>query len=433
MSLAEVFIRNADHQKIALRIAELKPEFRRRLLHRLPRVDDSLSASSSTTYQNGAAVDGIHNALLLPCNTKLSEVQLLLSLVKSPNPFSGDSLRLNDHEVGQLMRLAGSREPLPCLPHSEELLQRLCEAYFSGQLSPLKLSPDDEEQLLGFGRVGCLKFSLTAASGAAARRIALEVSKRLGLGLGKELQLNLKIGGDKVFRSWLPNFSTATRASLVLRREDAEDTQMVLYDARWTYPVEAECGELQLFASVDRSTALSSDGDFQLEGRCFHRWQLQEWRASCEVGEDQERQHLRFNAQEVPVQLVGHEPNVADVQILLTFREPFLSHLVPTHCWGHAWLPLHAMRHGETSIPLEVRGGLLCKLVVSGVWHFPVMRAGQVQRNKGLLLIKQLDVLGAQAPTEVIACWQTHRLLSSILHILPMMSGLSNRKLGSRS
>ncbi|CAL1143977.1 unnamed protein product, partial [Cladocopium goreaui] len=97
---------------------------------------------------------------------------------------------------------------------------------------------------------------------------------------------------------------------------------MVLYDACWTYPVEAECGELQLFASVDRSTLLSSDGDFQLEGRCFHRWQLQEWRAFCEVGE--ERQQLRFNAQEVPVQLVGHEPNVADVQILLTFREPFL-------------------------------------------------------------------------------------------------------------
>lgn len=58
-------------------------------------VDDSLSASSSTTYQNQnvAVVDGIHNALLLPCTAKLSEVQLLLSLVKSPNPLSGHSLR----------------------------------------------------------------------------------------------------------------------------------------------------------------------------------------------------------------------------------------------------------------------------------------------------------------------------------------------------
>ena len=77
-------------------------------------VDDSLSASSSMTYQNQnvAAVDGMHNALLLPCAAKLSEVQLLLSLVKSPNPLSGHSLRprLSLHIVPSVHHRLSSNE-----------------------------------------------------------------------------------------------------------------------------------------------------------------------------------------------------------------------------------------------------------------------------------------------------------------------------------
>ena len=71
-------------------------------------------------------------------------------------------------------------------------------------------------------------------------------------------------------------------------------------------------------------------------------------------------------------------PDVADVQILLTFREPFLcgtlgknsvwrlavlfsarrrSHLVPTQCWGRAWLHIpqeldnHMLRWGTWQLP----------------------------------------------------------------------------------
>ena len=67
-------------------------------------VDDSLSASSSMNSEHVAAVDGIHNALLLPCTA--TQVQLLLSLVKSPNPLSGHSLRLGLGCHGRLYQVA---------------------------------------------------------------------------------------------------------------------------------------------------------------------------------------------------------------------------------------------------------------------------------------------------------------------------------------
>eukprot|EP00913_Durusdinium_trenchii_P024886 g23360.t1 len=296
----------------AVGLRALPSEFQRRLLQRLPKVDESLSAA------------------------------VLLNLVTYEHSVCQYPLRMNEQELAQLQRLAESRDSLSCLPHCAELVQKLCQAYFGGQLAPLKLPKEDEDRPLG-----CFKdVPLSASLGASARRVALEASKKMAIGLDKEMELSLRpSSGDQVFRSWLPKFNTAAIA-LVLRSGEGEDNSRtqnlqdgpkLLCSADWLYPIEAECGELHLSASLAaahrpigwlpdclvlcRCLLRRQDCHWQLEATCFHRWQ--EWSASSAVLEEG-RQLLRFEVQEVPVQLVGHQPSTADVQIMLTLREPFV-------------------------------------------------------------------------------------------------------------
>ncbi|CAK9098673.1 unnamed protein product, partial [Durusdinium trenchii] len=383
-----VMLKSLAAGQLEVGLRALPSEFQRRLLQRLPKVDESLSAA------------------------------VLLNLVTYEHSVCQYPLRMNEQELAQLQRLAESRDSLSCLPHCAELVQKLCQAYFGGQLAPLKLPKEDEEQLLALGRAGgCFKdVPLSASLGASARRVALEASKKMAIGLDKEMELSLRpSSGDQVFRSWLPKFNTAAIA-LVLRSGEGEDGPKLLCSADWLYPIEAECGELHLSASLAaahrpigwlpdclvlcRCLLRRQDCHWQLEATCFHRWQVQEWSASSAVLEEG-RQLLRFEVQEVPVQLVGHQPSTADVQIMLTLREPFVSAMCPM--WGRAWLPLGAMGgKGEVQLRLEVHNQPESWLVVRGSWEFPMMHHGQVQRNRGLFRLNGLELLGATSPPELL-------------------------------
>ncbi|CAJ1432105.1 unnamed protein product [Effrenium voratum] len=149
-------------------------------------------------------------------------------------------LRLNQHELAQLARLAVSRDPLPSTAHSTELLRRICQAYYAGQLAPLQLTKEDEELLLALARGAEVAALGSEANLAAlgAKRIATEVSKRLAFGLGKELQLNLAPGVEAPWQGWLP---LPLRGNALVLRKIAEAELTLVLGTEWQYPVEAEC------------------------------------------------------------------------------------------------------------------------------------------------------------------------------------------------
>ncbi|CAJ1369248.1 unnamed protein product [Effrenium voratum] len=265
-------------------------------------------------------------------------------------------------------------------------------AYYAGQLAPLQLTKEDEELLLALARGAEVAALGSEANLAAlgAKRIATEVSKRLAFGLGKELQLNLAPGVEAPWQGWLP---LPLRGNALVLRKIAEAELTLVLGTEWQYPVEAECGELRLSASLagaDRK--LLTKELWRLEAKLFHRWQLQEWLANCQAG------LLQFPQQpQVPVQMPGREPDLAAIQILVTLRSSIASPFAAER-WGRAWLPLSALAGGmELRVPLEVPKGRAW-LLVCGRWQYPLESHGREQRGRGLLTVKRMEMCGVASP-----------------------------------
>jgi len=266
--------------------------------------------------------------------------------------------RPNPTDAGRLERLAASQSPQGHLAHARDMTLALAEAYFGGELAPLRLSRVDEELLLALGgkglsadvaarEVGLASGNLAALG---AQRVAREVSYRLGRCLAKELHLTAIWDGNhsEQLEVWLPplhelmcfqhealdlsgqarstpNQSCANDATFNRLAASAQTLSCPpRVAANWVYPVEGDAGELTLepqpcpYGCVGWTIAL----------RCFHTWYRKAWPF-----------HDFPVRLEIPVSLVGTPPSPDDVRVSLTFWDVSVPELMHGSFWGRAWLP----------------------------------------------------------------------------------------------
>ena len=409
------------------------PQFGARLLRSLPR-------SPFRALPTPLCVDLVSIAFGL-CPVAGPPRKPALAAAERPGwaPGATDAVRLE--------RLSRSQDPPAHLEHAADLLPVLAEAYFGGALAPLRLPRADEELLLAMGGKGLdaadaaadLGLATTNHAALGMKRIALEATKRAGLGTGKAVLL-LAHCEEEAGGAAEPPLSQLFPVEELLEGEasaelapqpweaageaapSAEPLRLRL-SASWRYPVEAEAGELAIrLLSASRPSGAALCGDCRFAARCLHQWHRQEW-----VLQDPPQ------AQDVPVSLVGSPPSPADVEVLLRLWDPAMSgcgrgfrasvRLPPLAGLAapgrHLRLPLRDLGGGVGPASGPAPGPAL-ELLAS--WHFPTfsLRGGVEveQRGRGLLRVSELRASGPGLPGQARAELLVYHRVSEVSAVL---------------
>eukprot|EP00931_Biecheleriopsis_adriatica_P093435 TRINITY_DN67194_c0_g1_i1.p1 TRINITY_DN67194_c0_g1~~TRINITY_DN67194_c0_g1_i1.p1 ORF type:complete len:464 (-),score=115.86 TRINITY_DN67194_c0_g1_i1:24-1379(-) len=384
-------------------------EFRSRLLRRLPTVKHSLPVSLLMQLLAAAPRRGEGSG---PCLHGLQR------------------WRPSEASAAQLMRLATSRDPLPGLAHSGELLQLLAEAYFEGRLAPLKFSRADEEVLLALGgrcfsaELAGKELDLSANLVAlGAKRIASEATRRLGLGLNKEVLLcALHPSSDQVLAAWLPALSSLgphEEAIMALKSrgdEGTSSTACLHVAVDWQYPTEAEGGQLMCRTRLSKEPVQHDLESWRLEAKCYHRQQSQEWHLESRgaaTGQEgtgyaapqgglctcSSLEFVGADIVKVSINLVGRQPDPKDAEIVLFLWEPVVSGYAYGRHWAKVWLPpLEKLDGGWLKVPFETGRGssdIEAELELSAAWRYPLLQGDSkvAQRGRGLLEIQGMRLM----------------------------------------